>query len=97
MTAVVENKMPPEQAPGDQDIATTRRWVHRFLSLSGQATSYLGSILLRLNQKLLSLITSDGPCKNLEHVLGVLPATPATCSFGRANIWLTLDGAPLLL
>jgi transposase-like protein len=48
VTAVVEEKAPLERAPGDQDTATTRRWVRRFLGLSEQATSLLGSILLRL-------------------------------------------------
>ena len=66
VTAVVEDGIPLEQAPGDQDTATTRRWVRRFLGLSEQATSLLGSILMRLRQEFLSLVTSDdGPCKKL--------------------------------
>jgi hypothetical protein len=83
---------------GDQDPATTRRWVRRFMGLSEQATSLLGSILLRLRQELLSLVTSDdGPCRGIQRVLGALPETPATSSFGRANIWLALDGVALWL
>ncbi len=98
VTAVMEDKIPLEQAPGDQDPATTRRWVRRFLGLSEQATSLLGSILLRLRQEYLSLVTSDdGPCRGIQRVLVELPETPATSSFGRANIWLTLDGAALWL
>ncbi len=98
VTAVVEDKIPLEQAPGDQDPATTRRWVRRFMGLSEQATSLLGSILLRLRQELLSLVTSDdGPCRGIQRVLGALPETPATSSFGRANIWLALDGVALWL
>jgi predicted RNA-binding Zn-ribbon protein involved in translation (DUF1610 family) len=97
VTAVVEDRIPLEKAPGDQDTATTRRWVRRFLGLSEQATSALGSILMRLKQEFLSLVTSDGPCGGLRRVLGELPASPATSSFGKANIWLTLDGAPLWL
>ena len=98
VASVVESGVPLEQAPGDQDSATTRRWVRRFLGLSEQATSTLGSILIRLKQELLSLVTENsGPCKKLQRVLGALPTTPATSSFGKANIWLTLDGAPLWL
>jgi hypothetical protein len=98
VTAVVEDGVPLERAPGDQDIATTKRWVRRFLGQSEQATGLLSSILLRLGQEFLSLVTSDdSPCKNLERVLGKLPETPATSFFGRANIWLTLDGSALWL
>ena len=98
VTAVVEDGVPLERAPGDQDTATTRRWVRRFLGLSEQATSLLGSILMRLGQEFLSLVVaSDSPCKNLERALGKLPERPATSNFSRANIWLTLDGAPLWL
>jgi DNA-directed RNA polymerase subunit RPC12/RpoP len=98
VTAVVEEKAPLEKAPGDQDPATTRRWARRFLGLSEQATSLLGSILLRLSQEFLPLVMSDdGPCGSLRRVLGELPETPATSSFGKANIWLTMDGVPLWL
>ncbi len=98
VAAVVEDGIPLEKAPGDQDMVTTRRWVRRFLGLSEQATSTLGSILIRLKQELLSLVTENsGPCKKLQRVLGALPVTPATSNFGKANIWLTLDGAPLWL
>jgi len=97
VAAVVEDEVPLEKAPGDQDTATTRRWVRRFLSLSEQATGALGSILLRLKQEILSLVTTDGPCQGLQRILVRLPETPATSSFGRANIWLTLDGSPLWL
>jgi transposase-like protein len=98
VTAVVEDKVPLEKAPGDQDLATTRRWVQRFLGLSEQATSLLGSILIRLKQEFLPLVTrDDGHYRSLQRILGELPAIPATSSFGRANIWLTLDGTALWL
>jgi hypothetical protein len=72
--------------------------VRRFLGLSEQATSLLGSILLRLEQEFLSLVTSDDdPVGSLQRVLGELPETRASSSFGKANIWLTLDGAALWL
>lgn len=97
VAAVVEDKIPLEKAPGDQDPATTRRWVQRFLGKAEQAAGALGSILMSLKQEFRSLVVGDGPCRSLERVLVQLPRTPATSSFGKANIWLTLDGAPLWL
>jgi transposase-like protein len=95
---VVEKRISPEYAEGEQDISTTKRWVKTFKLLSSEISGTLESIAFRLYGKTSSIVGEIGSCfSRLKTVLKLLPDILSCCLFGKINTWLTVENTNLWL
>ena len=95
---VVEKRISPEYAEGEQDISTTKRWVKTFKLLSSEIVGTLESIAFRLYGKTSSIVGEIESCfSRLKTVLKLLPDILSCCLFGKINTWLFVENTNLWL